>query len=64
VGDAVSLTLDEVEQGSAEFPAFGNSAAFVEARTAELERQTLRYPAFFHFPFVYFALHLVGPAGG
>jgi hypothetical protein len=32
------------EEGSAEFPAFGNSAFLFERTTAEFERQTLRYP--------------------
>jgi hypothetical protein len=33
------------EQGSAEFPAFGNSAAFVEEEPQSLKGKTLRYPA-------------------
>jgi hypothetical protein len=40
----VLVSQNRVEQGSAEFPAFGNSAALLEERTAEFERQNSALP--------------------
>jgi hypothetical protein len=42
---AISHERSALSEGSAEFPAFGNSAAFLRKEPQSLKGKTLRYPA-------------------